>query len=199
MSSAMQEPESEVLLIGAFGSMYAIRVQIALAEKGIKYDYIEEDLTAKSPFLLKHNPVYKKVPVLVHKGKPVCESLIIVQYIDETWKEGFPLLPSDPYLKSQAAFWADYIDRYVLEKELGEKPYFNGESFGFVDMALVCYYNCFIAVGPYGNFSIEKECPKLVVWAKQCMKRESVSKSLLDPNKLNEIILTIKKKNSLKG
>ncbi|KAL8188937.1 hypothetical protein R6Q57_029457, partial [Mikania cordata] len=153
MSSAMQEPESEVLLIGTFGSMYAIRVQIALAEKGIKYDYIEEDLTAKSPFLLKHNPVYKKVPVLVHKGKPICESLIIVRYIDETWKEGFPLLPSDPYLKSQAAFWADYIDKHiyicfrkiidnkgeevqkgveellehlkVLEEELGEKPYFN--------------------------------------------------------------------------
>ncbi|KAJ0522240.1 putative glutathione transferase [Helianthus annuus] len=35
----------------------------------------------------------------------------------------------------------------VLENELGEKPYFNGESFGFVDMALICYYNHLIVYG----------------------------------------------------
>ncbi|KAI7741609.1 hypothetical protein M8C21_025648 [Ambrosia artemisiifolia] len=105
--------ESEVVVLGWWVSMYTTRVQIALAEKGIDYEYVEHDLFGdKSPLLLKHNPIYKKVPVFIHKGKPICESLIIVQYINETWKDGCSLLPSDPYLKSQAAFWADYIDKH---------------------------------------------------------------------------------------
>jgi glutathione S-transferase len=64
-----------------------MRVKIALAEKGVKYEYSEQDLRDKSALLLQMNPVYKKIPVLVHRGKPVCESLIIVQYIDDVWRD----------------------------------------------------------------------------------------------------------------
>ncbi|KAJ0522239.1 putative glutathione transferase [Helianthus annuus] len=105
--------ESEVVLLGWWASMYTSRVRIALSEKRINYENVEQDIVNKGPLLLKHNPIYKKVPVLIHKGKSICDSKIIVQYIDETWKEGYPLLPSDPYLKSQAAFWADYIDKHI--------------------------------------------------------------------------------------
>ncbi|KAI7741608.1 hypothetical protein M8C21_025647 [Ambrosia artemisiifolia] len=96
--------ESEVVVLGWWVSMFTARVRIALAEKGINYEYVEQDMFGdKSPLLLKHNPIYKKVPVLIHKGKPICESLIIVQYIHETWKDGCSLLPSDPYLKSSSS------------------------------------------------------------------------------------------------
>ncbi|KAI3803764.1 hypothetical protein L1987_31926 [Smallanthus sonchifolius] len=216
--------EAEVVVLGWWISMFTSRVRIALAEKGVKYEYIEEENFPdnESLLLLKHNPIYKKVPVLIHKGKPINESKIIVEYIDETWKEGYSLLPYDPYLKYQAAFWADYIDRHiykgtrmildlkgeemekgveellgylkVLERELGEKPYFNGESFGFVDIALICYYNHIIAYATLGTFSIEKHCPKLVIWATQCMKRESVSKALPDPNKIYDVLIEYRKK-----
>ncbi|KAK9688689.1 hypothetical protein RND81_09G004000 [Saponaria officinalis] len=96
----------EVKLLDFWASMFAMRVKIALAEKGITdYECREQDIaTPKSPFLLQLNPVHKKVPVLIHNGKPICESLIIVQYIDEVWNDRSPLLPSDPYLKSHAMF-----------------------------------------------------------------------------------------------
>ncbi|KAL2331164.1 hypothetical protein Fmac_018745 [Flemingia macrophylla] len=89
------------------------RVRIALAEKGIKYDSKEEDLSSKSPLLLQMNLVHKKIPVLIHNGKPICDSLIIVQYIEDVWNDRNPLLPSDLYQRAQARFWADYVEKKV--------------------------------------------------------------------------------------
>jgi hypothetical protein len=103
----------EVTLLDFWASPFGMRVKIALAEKGVKYEYSEQDLRDKSALLLQMNPVYKKIPVLVHRGKPVCESLIIVQYIDDVWRGKAPLLPSDPYERAQSMFWADFIDKKV--------------------------------------------------------------------------------------
>ncbi|KAK9937605.1 hypothetical protein M0R45_014383 [Rubus argutus] len=211
----------EVVLLDFYASLFGMRVRISLAEKGVKYEYKEEDLRNKSQLLLQMNPVHKKIPVLIHNGKPVCESLIIVQYIDEVWKDKAPLLPSDPYQRAQARFWADYIDKKlnhaamkirltkgeelvaakkefieilkVLEGVLGDEPYFMGESFGFLDIALVTYYSWFHSYETLGNFSIEAECPKLISWAKRCMQKESVSKSLADPIKVYEYVVELKK------
>ena len=103
----------EVVLLDFWLSPFGMRVRIALAEKGIEYEGREEDLSNKSPQLLKMNPVHKQIPVLIHNGRPISESLIIVQYIDEVWSHKSPLLPSDPYQQANARFWADYIDKKV--------------------------------------------------------------------------------------
>ena len=103
----------EVVLLDTFVSDFGMRVRIALAEKGIQYEYKEEDLMNKSQLLLQMNPIHKKIPVLIHNGKPICESIIGVEYIEEVWKDKAPLLPSDPYERTQARFWADYIDKKV--------------------------------------------------------------------------------------
>ena len=89
----------EVILLNFWSNVFRLRVRIVLTEKGIKYEYKEEDLMNdnKSPLLLEMNPIHKKITVLIHNGKPVCESLVIVQYIDEVWNDKSPLLPSDPY------------------------------------------------------------------------------------------------------
>ncbi|KAG5545923.1 hypothetical protein RHGRI_018175 [Rhododendron griersonianum] len=212
----------KVVLLSTWASMFGMRVKIALAEKGVEYEYKEDSLAKKSPLLLMMNPIHKKVPVLIHKGKPVCESLNIVQYIDEVWKEKSPLFPSDPYERAQARFWADYVDQKiysvgrrvwatkgkeqevakeeftncfkVLEEALGNKPYFGGEEFGFVDVSLIPFYSWFYAYETCGNFSIEAKCPKLIAWAKRCMKRESVSKSLADPQRVCDYVLQLKKR-----
>lgn len=105
--------EKEVKLLGFWVSPFNIRCRIALAEKEVEYEYKEENLSEKSELLLKSNPVHKKIPVLLHHGKPICESLIIVQYIDEVFPGNSSILPSDPYDRAIAHFWADYVDKKV--------------------------------------------------------------------------------------
>ncbi|KAL6641361.1 hypothetical protein ACP70R_019542 [Stipagrostis hirtigluma subsp. patula] len=101
----------ELKLLGHWASEWACRVRLALQLKGLTYEYLEEDLDNKSELLLMSNPVHKKVPVLIHNGKPICESMIIVQYIDEVFPGASPsLLPSDPYERAAARFWTTYMD-----------------------------------------------------------------------------------------
>ncbi|CAN1170084.1 Glutathione S-transferase U17 [Linum perenne] len=56
-----------------------------------------EQFGTKSELLLKLDHVYKKIPILIHNDRPICESNIIVEYIDEAWSSGPSLLPSDAY------------------------------------------------------------------------------------------------------
>ncbi|KAJ6845381.1 putative glutathione S-transferase parA [Iris pallida] len=211
-----------VVLLDFWVSPFGQRCRIALAEKGVEYEYREENLADKSELLLKSNPVHKKIPVLLHDGKPVCESLIIVEYIDEVWPDKYPILPKDPYARAQARFWADFIDKKIydcgtrlwklkgeaqqdakkefldilklLEGELGDKKFFGGETFGFVDIALVPFASWFYTYETNANFSTEEVAPKLVAWAQRCMERESVSKTLSDPHKVHEFVGFLKKR-----
>ncbi|KAK4370266.1 hypothetical protein RND71_009741 [Anisodus tanguticus] len=207
----MGEGTKNVVLLDFWPSSFGMRQRIALALKGIEYEAREENLFDKSTLLLEMNSVHKKILVLIHNGNSICESLIILEYIDQVWHDKYPLFPSHPYERSQAGFWADYIDKKIystgrkvwsgkgedqekakkefieifktLEGELGDKTYFGGDNLGFVDLALTC-----------ANFSIEAECPKLVAWAKRCMQIESVSNSLPHPHNIYAYVLELKHK-----
>ncbi|XP_038978463.1 glutathione S-transferase U18-like isoform X2 [Phoenix dactylifera] len=104
----------EVKLVGGWASPFVLRVRIALHLKGAGYEYLQEQHGKKSELLLKSNPVYKKIPVLIHNGKPICESMHIVEYVDEVWasrlKPHAGLTPADPYKRAISRFWAAYID-----------------------------------------------------------------------------------------
>ncbi|EEF41885.1 glutathione S-transferase U7 [Ricinus communis] len=151
----------EVKLLGTWASPFSHRIELALKLKGIQYEYIEEDLSNKSTLLLSTNPVHKKIPVLIHNGKPIAESLVILEYIEETWPNN-PILPKDPYNRALARFWAKFVEEKilqtaskfrvakeeekkqiyeeldqqlkVLENELREREFSGGESIGFVDI-----------------------------------------------------------------
>lgn len=110
--------EKELVLLDFWVSPFGQRCRIAMAEKGLEFEYREEDLGNKSDLLLRSNPIHAKVPVLLHgDGRAVCESLAILEYLDDAFPDATPrLLPSaaaDPYARARARFWADYVDKKV--------------------------------------------------------------------------------------
>lgn len=111
----------ELKLLGVWTSPYVIRVRVVLNLKSLPYEYVEENLGDKSALLLGSNPVHKSVPVLLHDGRPVNESQVIVQYIDEVWAgaDAPSVLPADPYERAVARFWAAYVDDKVGSAWLG--------------------------------------------------------------------------------
>ncbi|GMN61444.1 hypothetical protein TIFTF001_030523 [Ficus carica] len=187
---------AEVKLHGAWGSPFSCRVVWALKLKGIPYENIEEDIVNnnKSNLLLKYNPVYKKIPVLVHDGKPICESMIIVEYIDEKWPHN-PLLPFHPHERALARFWVKFADEKVrtifmvlrttgeeqekAKKEClevlrvieehamgGDKKFFGGEEIGMVDIAFGWIAGWFDVIEEVVGVKLleEHEFPRLHAW-----------------------------------
>ncbi|TYI11123.1 hypothetical protein ES332_A09G189500v1 [Gossypium tomentosum] len=139
----------EVKVFGYWASPYSYRAELALKLKGVSYEYINEDIFGnKIDLLLKYNPVHKKVPILLHNGKSIVESVVILEYIEETWKHNL-YLPQDPYDKATARFWIKFIDEKnerekvtneaceymkTLESALNGKKFFGGETIGMVDI-----------------------------------------------------------------
>ncbi|KAJ8752158.1 hypothetical protein K2173_003766 [Erythroxylum novogranatense] len=221
-----QEGEGKVTLLDCWVSPFCMRVKIALAEKGVNYETREENLFGgKSQLLLNSNPIYQKVPVLIHNGRPLCESTVIVGYIEDTWTSP-PLLPSDAYGRAQARFWVDYVDKKLfdaarsvwmtkgeaqeaakkelievmeaLEEVLGDKEYFGGDSFGYVDIEIIPFTSWFLASEKFGNFKLEGYCPKITAWTKRCLQRESVAKVVPDPEKVCEFVMMMRKMQGMK-
>ncbi|KAJ3680993.1 hypothetical protein LUZ60_015482 [Juncus effusus] len=197
----------EMELFGIWSSPYVLRVIWALNIKKIKYKYIEEDLNNKSNLLLHYNPVYKKVPVLVYKGKPICESMIIVEFIEETWKND-SIFPKDPYEKAKARFLAKFVEdklsppmwRFfttkgkdqeeayesftdylaILERELEGKEFFGGENIGFVDILLGCMSYVVPIYEEITDFEIitKEKFPLLHAWMQAFLSSDIVRDNL---------------------
>ncbi|CAD6266438.1 unnamed protein product [Miscanthus lutarioriparius] len=119
MADAGNEAEG-LRLLGLHVSPFALRARMALSLKGLSYEYVEQDLFHKSELLLASNPVHNKVPVLIHDGRPICESLVVVEYVDEVWPAtGAAILPAEPYGRATARFWAAYIDDKLFPAWMG--------------------------------------------------------------------------------
>jgi glutathione S-transferase len=78
---------------------FCARVRLALAEKGVAYETVAIDLSARPPLLYELNPL-GKVPVL-DDGFPLPESAVILEYLEERFPAP-PLLPADPAGRARA-------------------------------------------------------------------------------------------------
>ncbi|CAN1846598.1 Glutathione S-transferase U8 [Linum perenne] len=197
----------EIKLLGVWASPFSRRIELVLKLKGLQFDYSEEDLSNKSDLLLKSNPVHKKIPVFFHNGKPISESLLIIEYIDETWGNDYSILPTDPYDRAIARFWAKFVDDKVvlptafkavvgkdkeredaleefsqqitfLEGELKGKEYFGGERIGFVDIAAFFILHWIDVMQPSLQVVTEEKIPGLVKWMRNLLTVDAVKKTL---------------------
>lgn len=204
---------AEVKLFRTFSSLFALRIVWALKLKSIEFDTVMEDFPHKSALLLKYNPVHKKVPVFVHNGKPISESLVILEYIEETWKET-PLFPEDPMERATARFWAKFGDEKLLtsifqsvlrkgkeqeeakldarknleyvEELLRGKRFFGGESIGFLDLVFGWMANLISILEETSGQDIikEEQCPLLLKWIKDFSEVPVVKESMPPRDKL---------------
>lgn len=85
----------------------------------------------------------------------------------------------------------------ILEGELGDGPYFQAETFGFVDISLITLCSWFHVLEMFGKFSMEAKFPKIIAWEKRCTQRESVANSLPDPKKVYEFVMERRKGHGL--
>lgn len=96
-------------------SVCAARVRVTGAEKGIVFDrYHYVDILAGEQFTDEYRQVNPKcvVPALIHDGRPITETTLICQYLDEAF-EGASLQPVDPYARYRARTWTKAVDELL--------------------------------------------------------------------------------------
>lgn len=87
------------------------KVRLVLAEKGLDFESHEVDLIAggqHDPEYVKLNPAHV-VPTLVHDGRVLVESSLIIQYLDDAFPEP-PLRPADALGRYTVDRWIKHVD-----------------------------------------------------------------------------------------
>ena len=100
------------LILYDFGnSVCCQKVRITLRAKSLDWAARRVDLFKSEqydPQYLKMNPK-GVVPTLVHDGKPIIESTLICEYIDEIFPDP-PLVPKDAYNRARMRLWSKFAD-----------------------------------------------------------------------------------------
>jgi glutathione S-transferase len=147
-----------ITLYDAARCPYCARVRIVLAEKGLEFDVVEIDLKDRPAWLYLKNPS-GRVPVLEEDDRPLPESAVIMEFLEERYPEP-PLLPPDPADRAfvRLVVFRDYelTDPYYafrrgedgagealaaalarLDTSLRERPFLGGSEYGLADIAYV--------------------------------------------------------------
>jgi glutathione S-transferase len=100
-----------ITLYHGLASTCSKKVRMCLYEKGIHFESRLLDLQKFE----QHRPEYLAlnpngvVPTLVHNGRSVIESSIIVEYLDDAFPTP-PLRPVEPYFRAQVKLWLKFSD-----------------------------------------------------------------------------------------
>jgi glutathione S-transferase len=94
-------------------SVCSIKARLALAEKGVEFESRVMTLRGDQfdPGYMKLNP-NAVVPTLVHDGRVVIESTVVMHHVDEAFG-GAPLMPADPPARAQVRMTEKLMDEHV--------------------------------------------------------------------------------------
>ncbi len=179
---------------------YVQRASIALAEKGVPFDRVYVDLSAKPDWFRQLSPL-GKVPLLqVDDDAVIFESAVICEYLEDT--QPHPLHPADPLQRARHRAWIEFGSAILadlwgfetakdlatvglkaaalkakferIEESLGDGPFFAGDRFCLVDAAfgpVFRYFDVFDALIDHDIFS---RTPKVLAWRRALAARPSV-------------------------
>ncbi|GAY65988.1 hypothetical protein CUMW_245260 [Citrus unshiu] len=156
--------KGEVVLLDCWASPFCLRAKVALAEKGVEYEARAENLFGgKSDLLLKSNPICKKSqlglrhhfshPVLLRELRQGSGQILLTRRYS---------MQSATYGKPRARSPAKNEIVEILkqlEGALGEKDFFGGDSFGFVDVIAIPLTCWFYAVEEFGDLRLRMSAP----------------------------------------
>ncbi|MFM7026134.1 MAG: glutathione S-transferase [Limnohabitans sp.] len=111
-------------LCGFAASNYYNKVKFALLEKGVPF---QEELA----WLGQTDPVCTplgKVPYLKTGQGPLCESAVIMEYIEQTYPQN-PLLPHDPYAAAKVRELVTFLELHLelVARNLYPEAFFGGK------------------------------------------------------------------------
>lgn len=195
---------SVMTLYSGSTDIFSHRVRIVLAEKGVSYEVINVDMSAKPEDLLEMNP-YGTVPTLVDRELALYEPNIITEYLDERFPHP-PLMPVYPVARAKARLVIHRFDREwgalvktiesgkpaearAATKELTSylsqlvpvfqsSPYFLGDEFTLVDC---CLAPVLWRLPAYGISLSPSEMKVLNKYADRLFQRDSFQASLTEP------------------
>lgn len=202
---------------------YVQRAVIILNEKNIPFEIEYIDLSAPPPWFYDVSPL-EKVPVLLVDEKPLFESMVICDYLDEITPDS--LYPADAFSKAQNRAWIEFgndilnttfdllrtddakklnqftetlTDRFeILEDEISDGDYFNGNEFSMVDAVFAPIFRYHHNISKGKDYGIFKDAPKVKAWGDRLLQRPSVIKSISES--YNETFVNrFKKMNSIIG
>ena len=114
-----------IKLCGFHVSNYHNKVRIALLEKGIAFDEDSTVRPSQKDEYLALSPM-GKVPYLAVDGTRLCESEVILEYLEEAYPQK-PLLPKDPLARAKVRELVTLIE---LHLELVARRLYAGVFFG---------------------------------------------------------------------
>ncbi len=184
---------------------YVQRARIVLEEKSVSHDLAFIDLANKPDWFLAISPL-GKVPVLLVDDRPLFESAVIAEYLDETTCGS--LHPLDSFEKARHRSWVAFAsstldniagfynapDRAAWERQrrslagkfqqlqatLAPGPYFSGTAFSLVDAAFAPVFRYFEVFEGVGNFEFFDEIPAVSAWRSALARRPSVKAAAVD-------------------
>ncbi|KAF8146869.1 glutathione-S-transferase [Mycena galopus ATCC 62051] len=186
----------ELNFYAAWFCPFVQRSWITLEEKGIPYQYKEVNPYKKEKHLLDINPK-GLVPAVEYHGKTLYESLVLCEFFEDVYPDHKPsILPGDAYTKAYARIWEKEkqdlarTELYDALRKFTAKikgPYFFGDEFSLVDIAIVPWITRDYILAEHRTYSREDVGADWKRYADHVEQRESVLKTKSNKDKYAEI------------